>query len=142
MIAKMLLLLALYAMLIFQPKALATGDPEGEGEEHHQERAGKEKALAEVNEEKGFKLSPESVKAFGIETQAIDPKSPIIPKSSYVAIKNKKGIYLFRDGFFKFVEFSPKNFFLPGDRVVTSGMGIIAITDVYSKDESEYGHSH
>lgn len=142
MTAKTLLLLVLYATLIFQPKALATGDHEGEGEEHHQERAGKEKALTEVNEEKGFKLSPEAVRAFGIETQAIDAKNPIIPKSSFVAIKNKKGIYLFREGFFRFVELSPKILFLPGDRVVTSGMGIIAITDVYSKDESEYGHSH
>ena len=29
-----------------------------------------------------------------------------------------------------------------GDQVVTDGVGLLQVTDVYSTDKSEYGHGH
>ena len=29
-----------------------------------------------------------------------------------------------------------------GDQIVTGGVGLLRVTDVYSTDESEYGHGH
>ena len=29
-----------------------------------------------------------------------------------------------------------------GDQIVTNGVGLLRVTDVYSTDKSEYGHSH
>lgn len=130
----------LFLMTCNSPKTFASGDHENEIEEHHEERFGDQKALTDVDAEKGFKLSPESIKIMGIETKDIDANNPQIPKSSFVSIKDKKGIYIVRNSYFKFVELTSLNNLMSGDKLVTKGMGIIAITDIFSTDDTEYSH--
>ncbi len=136
-----ILYFSLIALLIINVSyAGSSGEHHSEGDEHNKNRFGQEKAITDVDEQNGFKLSPESIKTMGIETRVIDVKGPQIPKSSFVSVKNKKGFYILRDGYFSFVELNSIRDLMPNDRVVTKGMGIIAITDVFSTDEAEYSH--
>ena len=76
-----------------------------------------------------------------------------IKKDSLVTSKNIKGIYRFRSGFFKLMSAQilkeSKNKYIVkvtgleyGDQIVIDGLGLLRVTDVYSTDKSEYGHSH
>lgn len=114
---------------------------------------GKGKAIEEVDEIKGFKLSKEAIKTLKLKLNTVDGSSFKISKKTLVASKNEKGVYRFRAGFFKFmpakitkelsdgyqVEVKGVDF---GDQIVVNGVGLLRVTDVYSTDKSEYGHSH
>jgi hypothetical protein len=114
---------------------------------------GKGKAIVEVDEKKGFRLSKEAIKTLKLKLTTVDGSSFKISKKTLVASKNKKGIYRFRAGYFKFlsakiikelsdgynVEVKGVDF---GDQIVVDGVGLLRVTDVYSTDKSEYGHSH
>lgn len=128
--------------ILFHIAALSSIGVHGSDEHEHNNKMGEGKALVAVDKHKGFKLSPESLQTLGIQTVPINVTSPDIPKKSLVTIKNQKGIYILRSGFFRFVELSSNMNLKSGDQVVVQGMGLIAITDVYTTDESEYGHSH
>lgn len=114
---------------------------------------GKGKAIEEVNEKNGFRLSKEAIKTLKLKLNTVDGSSFKISKKTLVASKNKKGVYRFRAGYFKFlpakiikelpdgytVEVKGVDF---GDQIVIDGVGLLRVTDVYSTDKSEYGHSH
>lgn len=114
---------------------------------------GKGKAIEDVDEKKGFKLSKESIKTLKLKLQTVDRDEFEISKETLVTSKVLKGIYRFRAGYFKFlplklikevngkylVKVKGVDF---GDQIVTNGVGLLRVTDVYSTDKSEYGHSH
>jgi hypothetical protein len=130
---------------------------EGEHKDHDDHGGGKSigtgKAIEVVDEKKGFKLSKEAIKTLSIKLQTIASDEFLIGKKTLVVSKSKKGIYRFRGGFFKFLPVTSikkvKGKYLVkvkgvgfGDQVVTDGVGLLQVTDVYSTDKSEYGHGH
>lgn len=114
---------------------------------------GKGKAIEEVDEKKGFKLSIEAIKTLKLKLQTVNGDEFKIAKGTLVASKSVKGLYRFRGGFFKFLPVEllkeEKGKYLVkvkgvdfGDQIVIDGVGLLRVTDVYSTDKSEYGHSH
>ena len=126
----------------------------GEHGEHGGGKAvGKGKAIEEVDENKGFKLSKEAIKTLKLKLQTVDGDEFSIDKTTLVSSKSTKGLYRFRGGFFKFMPVEllkeSKGKYLVkvkgvdfGDQIVIDGVGLLRVTDVYSTDTSEYGHSH
>lgn len=126
----------------------------GDHDDHGGGKAvGKGKAIEAVDEKKGFKLSKEAIKTLKLKLQTVDGDEFVIEKSTLVASKGVKGLYRFRGGFFKFLPVKlvkeVKGKYLVkvkgvdfGDQIVTNGVGLLRVTDVYSTDKSEYGHSH
>lgn len=125
-----------------------------EGHDHGASKAiGKGKAIEVVDEKKGFKLSKEAIKTLKLKLQNVDGDEFEISKSTLVSSKSIKGVYRFRAGFFKLltakilketktgykVKVAGVDF---GDQIVINGVGLLRVTDVYSTDKSEYGHSH
>jgi hypothetical protein len=130
------------------------GHDHGSHEGHGGGKAiGKGKAIEEVDEKKGFKLSKEAIKTLKLKLNTVDGSSFKISKKTLVASKNEKGVYRYRAGFFKFmpakiikelsdgyqVDVKGVDF---GDQIVVTGVGLLRVADVYSTDNSEYGHSH
>ncbi len=114
----------------------------GDHGDHHgkSHRFGPHKAIVDVDDKKGFKLSKESEKLLNIKTQKVDSDDFKIPSTAIVYVKEKKGYYQLKDGYFKFREMDKKPSL--GDAIVTQGKELIAISDIFSTDKSEYGHSH
>lgn len=128
-----------------------------EQEEHHDHDGGKAighgKAIEEVDTIKGFKLSKEAISSLDIKFQTIERKPFSIQKSTLVAAKSIKGIYRYREGYFKFIKVHFENevenkYIIDdqeiklGDQIVVEGVGLLRVADIYSTDSSEYGHSH
>lgn len=120
-------------------------------------RFGKGKAIQEVDEEKGFRLSAEALATLQLGFKEMVPSSSgsalKLPRVALVTSRKKTGVYRYRNGFFKFIpvriQKRSEKFFealapgiIPGDRIVTKGTNLIALTDVFSTDSSEYGHGH
>lgn len=114
---------------------------------------GKGKAIEIVDEKKGFKLSKEAIKTLKLRLQNVDSNEFEISKSTLVSSKNIKGVYRFRAGFFKLLNVkilkeTKTGYKLKvvdvdfGDQIVINGLGLLRVTDIYSTDKSEYGHSH
>ena len=111
------------------------------------------KAIESVDEKNGFKLSKEAIKSLKLKLQTVDGDEFQISKETLVTSKNLKGLYRFRAGFFKFLPLKlikevNGNYIVKvigvefGDQIVTNGVGLLKVTDVYSTDKSAYGHSH
>ncbi len=124
----------------------------GHGEEGGKS-VGKGKAIEAVDKVKGFKLSKEAIKSLDLKLQTVNGDEFTIEKSTLVASKDLKGIYRFRGGFFKFLPIDLKKevngkYLVKvkgvefGDQIVIDGVGLLRITDVFSTDSSNYGHSH
>ncbi len=127
----------------------------GEHEEHGGGKAiGEGKAILEVHEVKGLKLSDEAISTLEIKLESVKGKRFIINKETLVTSKNLKGIYRFRSGYFKFFpivilkELNKGSYLIKADdiesndQIVVHGVGLLRVTDVYSTDKSEYGHAH
>ena len=132
----------------------------GEGHDDHSSHGhgggkavGKNKAITEVDEKKGFKLSKEAIKTLKLKLQTVDGESFKISKKTLVAFKKSKGVYRFRAGFFKLLPASinkehSDGYMITakgvdfGDQIVVDGVSLLRVADVYSTDKSEYGHSH
>jgi hypothetical protein len=133
----------------------AEHDDDGDDHDDHgaSKAIGKGKAIESVDEVKGFQLSKEAIKTLELKLKTVEGPRFIIDKSTLVTSINKKGIYRFRAGFFKFLpvkiikEFNGK-FTVDvkgvglGDQIVINGTGLLRIADVYSTDKSSYGHAH
>lgn len=129
-------------------------DGDEHGHDHGSSKAvGEGKAITEVDEEKGFSMSEEALAFIGVEFKNVVSSSFEIPFSALVINRNETGFYRLRKGYLKFVHV--KNVLRRGetveinvadwkfgDRVVISKVDIIRVSDVYSTDESEYGHAH
>lgn len=124
------------------------------GHDHGSSKAiGKGKAIELVDEEKGFKLSKEAIKTLKLKLESFNSNQINITKNTLVSSKNTKGIYRYREGFFKLInikiiketkkgytiEIKGMNF---GDQFVVKGTGLLRVSDIYSTDKAEYGHSH
>ena len=134
------------------------GEHNEEGDEHEHghgtsKAIGKGKAIEDVSEVKGLKLSTEALRTLKLQFKKVSGNKVKIPKGALVVSLEKKGIYRYRDGFFKFLVaiiesedsdsytvFSKK--LVEGDDIVTEGVGLLRVADIYSTDTSEYGHSH
>ncbi|MBC86464.1 MAG: hypothetical protein CL677_04730 [Bdellovibrionaceae bacterium] len=127
---------------------------DNKGHDHGASKAiGKGRAIEIVDEKKGFKLSKEAIKTLKLRLQNVDGDQFEISKATLVSSKSIKGVYRFRAGFFKLlsakilketksgykVKVAGVEF---GDQIVINGVGLLRVTDVYSTDKSEYGHSH
>lgn len=86
-------------------------------------------------------LSDKVIKTIGIKTQEFDFKNEI-PKSSLVYHLDEVGFYVKRGNLFYFIHKGEEDEIKPGDELVTEGVGLLRISDVFSKDTSEYGHEH
>lgn len=113
-------------------------------EGHHEtgERFGANKAVIDYHKGKGFQLSKESIARLGIDFKKIDPDKIEIPESAIVYVQNKKGFFIYREKYFQFLEIDKQGRLKNGDSIVVKGLGLLSITDVFTKDQSEYGHSH
>lgn len=132
------------------------GDKDGDEHDHGHgggKSIGERKAIKSVDETLGFKLSSEAMKTLEIQLIKIEKKEFTIDKAILVTSKSLKGIYRFRDDYFKFLpvillkETNGKYLvsvedIIPGDQIVTNGVGLLRVADIYSTDESEYGHGH
>lgn len=114
---------------------------------------GEGKAIVAVDEVKGLKLSKETIRTLKIKLKTVEGATFKITKETLVTSKSKKGVYRFRGGYFKFLEAvilkEEKSGYKVkvkgvefGDQIVINGVGLLRVTDVFSTDESEYGHSH
>ncbi len=129
-------------------------DEQNDHDEHGSAKSiGLGKAILEVDKVKGLKLSDEAIKTLNLTLKKVSTEVFSIDRDSLVVSKSMKGIYRFRDNFFKYLPVTSINkkqgkYFVrvkgivAGDHVVTGGVGLLRVTDVYSTDESEYGHGH
>ena len=131
-------------------------DDHGHGHGHGGGKAiGAGKAIVKVDEKLGFKLSSIAIQNLKLELKSVSGKKLTVASSTVVKSKNLVGVYRFKDGFFKFlnakviknnkksktmvISVKDLNF---GDQIVTKGVSLLRVSDVYSTDKSEYGHSH
>lgn len=138
------------------------GDEDGhahsESEEDHDDHGtskavGEGKAITEIDEKKGFSMSEEALNFMGVKFKNAISSSFEIPANALVVNRNETGFYRLRKGFLNFVhvkdvirrgdsiEINDSNWKF-GDRIVISKVDLIRVSDVYSKDKSNYGHAH
>lgn len=127
---------------------------EGEHEEHDSSKAiGEGKAIAEVSEQNGFKLSGESISFLNIKFKKVNGRRFLIKREALAVNRKEKGVYRYRDGFFKFleatqIEHSKLGLYVTvadikaGDEVAVDHLDLIKVCDIYSTDTAEYGHGH
>lgn len=133
------------------------GDERDKHDEHDEHGSAKSiglgKAILKVDKAKGLKLSDEAIKTLNLTLKKVSTEVFSIDKDSLVVSKSMKGVYRFRDNFFKYLPvtsikkvqgkyFVKVKGVVVGDQIVTGGVGLLRVTDVYSTDESEYGHGH
>ena len=128
-------------------------DEHGHGHGGGGKAVGEGKAIVEISEEKGFKLSKEAIKTLELKLLNVDSDEFLIEKTTLVTSKKLKGVYRFRGGFFKLLlvelkkEVDGKYLVKAkgvdfGDQIVINGVGLLRVADVYSTDKAEYSHSH
>ncbi|MCB0327097.1 MAG: efflux RND transporter periplasmic adaptor subunit [Bdellovibrionales bacterium] len=115
-------------------------------------KVGEGKAVIEIHDDKGFRLSNEAYQALKIRYENISGSRFPIPKSALVRVKDEIGVYRFQESFFKLVPVKihreEKDRYIvnaplqAGDQVVTQGVELLRVADIYSQDTSEYGHGH
>lgn len=131
------------------------GEHKGEHGEHHDdhddhhghghgnERSGKDKAITEIDEHLGLKLSAQATARLKIKTVPFSGNLIGIKESSYVVIGKERALYRKRDGFYKLIdEHDFSTAFKPSDEIVIEGIELLRISDIFSTDKSEYGHAH
>ncbi|AYF44038.1 putative lipoprotein [Halobacteriovorax sp. BALOs_7] len=132
------------------------GEHKGEHGEHHDdhddhddhhghgnEKSGKNKAITEIDEHLGLKLSPQATARLKIKTIPFSYNLSDLNKSSYVIIGKERALYRKRNGFYKLIdEHDFSTAFKPSDEIVIEGIELLRISDIFSTDKSEYGHAH
>ncbi len=114
---------------------------------------GQGKAIIEISEEHGLKLSPEAIKTLGITFMRVESHEFLIDKTTLITYKRLKGVYRYKEGFFKLfpviLKREVKGQYLVkvkdvevGDQIVISATGPLRVADLYSTDKAEYSHSH
>lgn len=127
-----------------------------DGEEHEEEnpQVGPDKGIVEANKEKGFKLSAEAERNFGIQKiKVLKIQSLEIPKNAIVTAGMEVNLYRYRDGYYKRIDFktiasnqssatvTSKDLVL-NDEVAVSGLGFLRISEISAFDGAPAGHSH
>lgn len=110
---------------------------------------GEGKAILKVSEAEGFQLSKGAVKSLNIKFQNYFNNEVELNKDALVASGDFKGVFRYRDNYFKLIEViliseSEKFYkirlsqFQAGDKIVTSGVNLLRVADIYSTNKSEY----
>lgn len=131
---------------------------EHEIEDHHDDHEvskaiGLGKAIEEVSEIEGFRLSKDSFKLLEIGLMEVSRIPLRIDRDALVATRKEKGVYRFRNGFFKFliakkIVTDGQEVLITvddikiGDQIAITKLDLIKVCDIYSTDTAEYGHSH
>ncbi|EPZ49878.1 putative lipoprotein [Bacteriovorax sp. BAL6_X] len=111
--------------------------------EHSDQKTGEGKAIVKVDVNYGIQLSKEAQKRLAIKTVLFETGFNNIPDNAYVVVGKERALYRKRNGFFKLVdEHELTGSFTKGDEVVISGIGLLRVSDIFSTDESDYGHAH
>tara|TARA_Y100000768_G_scaffold368297_1_gene332129 strand:- start:52 stop:843 length:792 start_codon:yes stop_codon:yes gene_type:complete len=127
-----------------------------EGHEHghgNSKSIGPGKAIEVVDETKGFVLSQEAIETLSLRSIQVNSNNIVIPKEALIVSLDKKGIYRQRDKYYKFLDVEIRSEgqdtytifssdIKTKDLIVTEGVGLLRVADIYSTDTSEYGHSH
>lgn len=124
------------------------------GEEHEEGSplVGPEKGII-AKSDRGFKLAPEAVQTFKIQTAAAPTKVLKVPSPALVKIKNGRFLYLVRDGWFarvpvKVLKKDKHSITVEipqlhsGDAYVTEGVGFVRTTEILTGEGASHGHSH
>lgn len=143
----------------------ATSEPTSKHDEHeHHDEAeedhesnpsvGSEKGIIAASKENGFKLSPEAIKNFEIQTLKLSGAGPWkVPLSARLLSGEEVNLYRVRDGFIKRIDFTiakkasdPMTISSPelraGDEVVVKGIGFLRVADLAAFGGMAHGHSH
>lgn len=128
-------------------------DKEEEGHAHEEgpKAVGAGKAIEVVDEKKGFKLNAAAENLMHLKFMEITQLPVKVNKEALVIAKSEIGVYRARQSFYKFIALKKdgkgdyslsKGEFEVGDKLVTAGLDLLRISDVFSQDKSDYGHSH
>ncbi len=117
---------------------LKNHDPKGEEVSGN---VGPGKAIEEVHEETGIRLSAKALKRLGIKTIPISPNISAYPPLALVKYQEETKIYRQRQGWFKLVTMNP-NSFQAGDEIVVSGAALLRIAELDAFGSGEEGHGH
>ena len=132
------------------------GHDKHQEKEHEEENSnvGPEKGILKADEEKGFILSPEASKNFGIKTMKLVGVGPwTVPISARMFSKEEVNLYRIRNGFIKRIDFkliSKIGSFVKilssdlttGDEIITNGVGFVRIAELTAFGGAPEGHSH
>jgi len=153
---KLFLLVLFFSICAFSSEKQDEHDEHENGHEHahgSSKAIGDNKAITVVDDTNGFKISAEAFKSLKIKLEKMSGTRLLITKETLVTSKNAKGIYRFRDNFFKFIPVEiikedhgkylvETSHFKDSDEVVVEGVNLLRVTDIYSTDTAEYGHGH
>ncbi|WP_374000391.1 hypothetical protein [Bdellovibrio bacteriovorus] len=129
------------------------GHEDGEHEEENSS-IGPDKGITTFSEAEGFKLSPEAIKNFELQTIKLKNVEPwSIPDSAVLYSGEEINIYRMRNGFYKRIDFSivsksDKEMKIrtpelkPGDEVVTQGVAFLRTAEIVATGGAPEGHSH
>lgn len=102
-----------------------------------------QQAVSEASEEKGFRLSPQAIRALGIETIPMQKNKPAeFPASALVYYQAEVGIYRLREGWFRLIPLDHLDELSPDDSVAIRGAGFLRVTDISLFGEHQSGHHH
>ncbi|UYL09884.1 hypothetical protein B9G69_004760 [Bdellovibrio sp. SKB1291214] len=132
------------------------GNEDGAHGQHEEESSsiGPDKGITTYSEADGFKLSPEAVKNFELQTFKIKNVEPWnIPNSSVLYSGEEINIYRMRNGFFKRIDFSivskgAKEMKIrtpelkSGDEIVIQGVAFLRTAEIVATGGAPEGHSH
>lgn len=139
-------LLPLFALVTVVP---AFGHEGGEAELE----VGPGKGVAEVSKDKAFKLSPEAMKRFEIQTTPVKDGQVSLPKAGVVRTLTTSQVFRVRDGWIKSIDFEKVSQNGPaqtvrskhltnGDSVVTNGVGYLRIIAAQLGEPEDDGEGH
>lgn len=120
---------------------------------HSSVKYGEGKAITHFDPLKGFKLSQQAEIQLSVTKKEIVSDKILISKKALVLSKDKTGVYVFEDGFYKYIsvkilESSSDTYLIKLDRIhlkkllVTSNVQLLKVSDIFARDTAEYGHSH
>lgn len=131
------------------------GEEHGHGEEGEEggKNVGPDKGILELNEDLGFKLSPEAEKNFEIQYLDVGASTITLIKSAIVFTGEEKNIYRYRDGFYRRLDLdsiqrkgdsyivSSKEL-KTGDKIVNHGLGLLRLAEIAAAGGGIEGHHH
>lgn len=139
----------------------AHDDEDSDGHAHHDDHdeeenasVGPDKGILEIDEDLGFKLSPEATKNFDLQVQKLSGQGPwSVSRSSLLHSGEEVNVFRRRQGFYKRIDFKEvrrtateitlssvdlRN----GDELVVAGLGFLRIAEMAASGGVAHGHSH
>lgn len=125
-----------------------------QGEHTDKDHGHAHESHADGDEEKGFQLSAEAFKNFGIQLRKIETGAPLkLSRKSIFFGLEERNLYRYRDGFFKRVDFKTlsktkteftvtSDDLIAGDEIAVEGLGFLRIAELAAFGGVAEGHSH